>query len=909
MPQSYHETEHQELFVLDADLTAPIHLHVPSALGPLSYLLCLRLPAAHADTLGDTTARLTVGGLRPDDVECRCGQNVPSPAQYPSAAAGEVWMLFSEARVSRGDATLTFANLPSGLTRAHVLLCTWPRFIASGQADSWIACQADPAWAPGGVPLGGIGTGKVEVSRDGRFRNFSGNNNQDMPLEEPDGLDGAGLLIGCGDQTVALATRPCGAVAPCPSLTAALRFPQVTLTAAAALPELDAQVRLAGPTVPHNLELASLPGFILRWRLDNHADEAREIDCTLAWPNVVGAGGGIDKTESQTGYADGYYRYFEAPEAPAAETVTGDGFTALAYTNSPNPISPSADGKHLVAVRTDAARVTCNPDSRRGSITATVSVAPGASATVDMAVCWAMPHWIDTLGEDRGAYWQNHCTDGQAILKRLFTDFQTILDEGAALAELLAETDLPDWLRDRLSNCCYPLVTNSVFYRDGRFSINEGPTEMAGCYGTIDQRLGAHPATQILFPALNQQELDEFAAYQAENGGINHDLGGGHLEAGPQDRGWPDLHCSFILQHARHAWSTGDSAFAAGAWPKCVAALERHAGWAEAGGGVAQVGDGLGTSYDGYHYHGTTPYMATLWIAALQVMQRWAVARGDAAVQARAEALLAGAHERLEADLWNGRYYRAYGSQSGPQNDNCHAGMLAGEVFARLLAGTDVLPHDRLTSCCAALLDLNGSDAFRIPPDEVSPEGTCMVEYGWLPYVESFGLTALAINKQTGFLAPWERVLKAMDGGGAHPCDTRLMYQPLNGLPSWGAYYMTAPASWLVYDAALDFWCEPGNGTLRLAPLWEGRFAVVHPRFWALGEHQTTAGSETVSLTCRQVFGEAPVIKALEVPAGPQAITVDGEARTREAWTPCYDRVAIAPMTLTVGTRLSWTVG
>ena len=277
----------------------------------------------------------------------------------------------------------------------------------------------------------------------------------------------------------------------------------------------------------------------------------------------------------------------------------------------------------------------------------------------------------------------------------LFERFERILNGGGALEALIHSSDLPGWLKSRLLNCCYPLVTNSVLYKDGRFSINEGPTEMAACFGTIDQRLGAHPATQLLFPDLNSCELEQFAAIQGPQGGIQHDLGGGTLERGPGESAWPDLTCSFVLQCARHARTTGNRSFEERMWPRVRKAIARHGEWADAGGGVAQVGKGLGTSYDGYHYFGTTPYMGTLWLATLRVGRAWAQRRNDAELLTKIERWMQAAQVRLDSDLWNGQFYCSYGSVDGPRNPNSHAGMLAGEYFSRMLVGEDVIGSDQ----------------------------------------------------------------------------------------------------------------------------------------------------------------------------------------------------------------------
>jgi uncharacterized protein (DUF608 family) len=681
------------------------------------------------------------------------------------------------------------------------------------------------------------------------------------------------------------------------------------LAARDVFPGIDVEATASASFVPHDLRLSSLPGFVIRWKVINRSSEEALVTCRLHWPNLVGQGGGLAAGRRSDG--DDWYRFWEAPDNPRAEVLTENGFKAIRYSNDPSPVCASADGHHYLAVSTAAGTPVVEPDARVGAVGASLSVPAGGEARLDTAVAWEMPHWIDFNGKDQGVYWQNFVS-GSGIPAGLLENADRIIDEGGALNRLIAGTDLPPRLKARLANCCYPLITNSVFFKDGRFSINEGPTEMGGCYGTLDQRLGSHPATQLLFPQLNRQELSQFAAYQSPDGGVNHDFGHGHLDSGPRKTNWPDLTCSFILQLARHAWSTGDTAFEREFYPHAVRAMQKHRAWADEGNGVAQVGvEGRGTSYDGYHYIGTTPYVATLWMAALRVMEVWAARVGDQELPALVEPLVRRALERIEADLWNGSYYRAYGSPTGPNNDNCHAGMMAGEWYARMLAGVDVLPAERLASCAEALLTMNGNERFAVPPDEVSPDYSGITEFAWLPYVECFCLAPLALINHGRMLPVWERILHAMDGDGKHPCDTRLMYRPTTGEPSWGAYYMTAPASWLVYDALLDFFYSPEDGVLRLDPKLEGRFPVVHPLFWGVGE----AHGRAVSLRVLRTFGDPGwQIRAIEsagavtLPApAPSAAREAGRKPGRKTLTRgAYVRTPIEPAPLQTGTLLRW---
>ena len=863
----YRESEHQELWYPDVDLTKPVQVHIPSALGLLGYFVCVRVPGKWADKLGDVTVKAKIGGLRPDDLHLKAGEGVTVEDRVPSLEKGFVWRLLCRAYMSRGDGQLSFLNWPRKLGKTDLLLCTWPRYLVSGQADDWLECQDDPLWTPTGIPLGGIGGGRIDLCRDGRFRNFSGNNNQDMPLEDPAGLPMAFLAVEQGDElhTLTSSQMAIGDFDCCRMLEFTGRFPQAELSAVDCLPGVDVTVVASGTLCPHNLRWSSIPGLLLRWHVTNTTKVEQKVVCLFNWPNVIGYGGGIAQEETDTGKGDGTYCYWEDTDGAIESKVQTDLYDGVLFRGTDKPNRLNSSGRHILAVkRVQDADSGAKGSAGEGYVWQEVTVPAGGTETVDMALVWAMPHWVDTKGGNRGHYWQNHFAGAEEMAAELLKHSDEILKQAGSLADLLEKTDLPDWLKSRLSNCNYPLVSNSVWVKDGRFSINEGPTEMSGVYGTIDQRLGAHFATQALFPELNAKELREFAAVQAENGDINHDLGAGHLESPARGQRWPDIQCSFVIQTARHAWTTGDKAFEAEMWPKARKALLRTAIWAEEGGGVAQVGhkSGLGTSYDGYHYEGTTPYVGTLWLAALAVAEKWARRLNDAEIIPQIEKWRAAAIDRMEKDLWNGSFYWTYNSAQGPKRETAFAGMLAGQVYTRMLTGTNVLPDDRLLPSVDALMKLNGSAKFGVPPDEVTPAGESAVEFGWLPYVEAFGLTAAATARDPRVLPLWERMMAAVDQNGTRLCDTRLMYRPQSGEPSWGAFYMTAPASWLVYDSLLDFFYSPDDALLRLNPQFAGKMAVVHPLWWGIAE----ARDGKITLRIERVFTDQPLaIAAVEV--------------------------------------------
>jgi uncharacterized protein (DUF608 family) len=860
-----YENEHQELFYPGADPTRPIAVHIASPLCPLDYYLFARVPAEIISRLDRVTIEIDVDGLHEDHLKLPAGHEAPTPREYPARQPSYRWYCLGKMAICRGNGHLVLHNWPGESTAVDLLLCTWPRFVSSGQADEWLMAQADPAWTSTGVPLGGIGCGRIDICRDGRFRNFSMNENLDAPLEQPDGVPGVYLALTVDGATVDMATRPIiTGHAACRTLTYTPRFPQAVLCADQIAPGLHATVTLSGTLCPHDLQRSAIPGFLVHWLIRNEGTAPCRVALHMGWPNLIGAGGGIARKESGIGSGDGVYHHWNDPTDRHETILDEPRWLAIRYTGVPAAQFASSAGEHLLAIRREeGVDVSALASDGQGEVTATVTVPPGGQATAIMCAVTAMPAWIDALGIDRGAYWQNEFVNGREMLGVLLDDAESVLHDAGALAAHLDDSTLPDWLRRRLSNCCYPLVTNSLLYRDGRFSISEAPTEMAGCYGTIDQRLAAHPATHLLFPSLNAMELTLFSNIQHENGGIQHDLGAGHLERAPGEVPWPDLTCSFIIQTAIHAWSTGDEEFAQAMWPRARRALLRHARWAEAGGGVAQVGDELGTSYDCYHYIGTTGYMATLWLATLAISERWAGMMHDENLLPEIAHWRAIARTRLDDDLWNGRFYRAYGNREGVRREACHAGQLAGQVFARLYSGENVLEAARIDACLDSLFALNGNNRFPSPPDEVDANGDAASSIGVLPYIESYLLASAASVADPRVWSLWQRLCTLYEGNGSRPCDTRCMYLP-QGTPSWGVYYMTAPASWLVYQALLDFVYTPADGLLRLRATMPGRYPLIHPCFWATAE---IGEDGEVTLEVKKTFGDHTYeLRELEVP-------------------------------------------
>ncbi|MHC4884537.1 MAG: hypothetical protein ACYTGH_05570, partial [Planctomycetota bacterium] len=83
MQRVFEESEHQEVFLLGANLEQPVPLHIPSALGALNYFVILRGPTGLSETLTGVRVAAKLTGLRSTDVEVAAGEGIDGMREIP----------------------------------------------------------------------------------------------------------------------------------------------------------------------------------------------------------------------------------------------------------------------------------------------------------------------------------------------------------------------------------------------------------------------------------------------------------------------------------------------------------------------------------------------------------------------------------------------------------------------------------------------------------------------------------------------------------------------------------------------------------------------------------------------------------------------------------------------------------
>ncbi|MCY2931442.1 MAG: GH116 family glycosyl-hydrolase, partial [Planctomycetota bacterium] len=159
--------------------------------------------------------------------------------------------------------------------------------------------DAEKCNVPAGVPLGGIGAGKVELTAKGLFTAATTNNNQDCPIYRLPGSYFAIQAQAAGEQgrvTRLLQTESVDQFfRPVHAIEASLRFPEANLVYRDPFLPVEAALHAFSPHVPHDVASSSLPCAFFRFTLRNPSDRTQTIRLLFSWENIVNVGGSMTR--------------------------------------------------------------------------------------------------------------------------------------------------------------------------------------------------------------------------------------------------------------------------------------------------------------------------------------------------------------------------------------------------------------------------------------------------------------------------------------------------------------------------------------------------------------------------------------------------------------------------------------
>jgi len=727
-----------------------------------------------------------------------------------------------------------------------------------------------------GLPLGGIGTGRLELLTNGTLGSFSCANNWDVPTFWTEGSFFA-LWTNAGAAPRAMMLHPPRSAGGwgLPTVDAINfigRFPVAELSYEAAGMPLEVSLRAQGMLTPGNAELSSLPAAIFAFTIKNNDSQPADVAVLASLENLCGQGGYY---YVKPDWSENVRERFESVSGARQENWQSKSLKGLLFTNDREPrdvreanaftdyalgcdghggasrcISWNVDGGRPafwdefaasgVLPRGDHKAEGINGKYRpAGAVAKKVTIEPGKSADAVFVLSWYhRGHTTFRDGVDHGHAYQAQCGDVWETAAAARESREIIAAIVDRFHGMIRDSSLPAWLQTKLINGAFPTTTSSVWTADGIFSMHESPTEMAGAVGTIDQRMAAHPFTFAFFPELDRCELDWFRRCQQPDGQIPHMIGNVYDKLGSADTffcvtGWPDLSCSFILQTYRHFLHTGDREYLA----QNFDAYARAITWMQS---TDKLGLGLpigGCTYD-YEQHewkagAPMIFNAVCYLGALRTAIDAArrLSRDDLASEW--SAAFDKAHAALMARYWNGRWFRKWiHPGTGAENPNCFVSQLAGDWFVRLLGLQPLFDDGIVDSVLDSIVELNVRPHHPAIPMEVKPTGEIAVDTCYIQQHEPYlGMELIYRGRVKDGLDVLRRRQEITWRANSNPWGEALAVHAPSGREMLLFDYMTSAAAWNVLYALAGVTVDAEKPSLRLKPQMDGARRMVLPIF------------------------------------------------------------------------------
>jgi len=617
------------------------------------------------------------------------------------------------------------------------------------------------AQASNGVPLGGLGTGYIELGSDGIFRNITINNNRTNASKIPI-WDNSFLALRCFDGTntttrLLRTSIPESLEAIAPAYSALSKnevswhglYPTSNFQLKPNVCPIECQYQGLAPVVPYDTEASTLPLVMFNFSITNTSQKKQQVSTLLNWENVRGCIAG--ETVENRGYTH--------PISLTDEDQSLHAHDDLARAESSYPIGMSfalrepcetnPEGNYaLVVNRREDEQVSFmnwdptieadqldfwNTFEQKGRLPSTLShetgkncaalcnvteLQPGESRSINFVLAWHCPAF--TL---KGVFLGNNYT-------LEFADSLEVAEYGLKHGEYFkkavsnwqkrfTQSSLPAWYSRMLINSSHVLTSNSILSLNGEFSLMETPEDPL--YGMTDRAFYSSIGPLLFFPQYADRELMQLSDTEKTEtpGRVFRHLGKDTIREPGHGEGNAiqiDINAKFILMVYRNFHMTGKLANLITIYPRLKKIIEYSLSLDKDGDCIPDA-EGDATTFRGWAMYGLTSYTGSLWIAAMVAYADLTRQLKNEEEARKYEDMAKHALQHMEKRLWNNQnnYYNLYHSmkpsKSHPASDtSCHSGQLVGPWAAEFLKLGGWFPHQRTYAALRSIEQFNNRE-------------------------------------------------------------------------------------------------------------------------------------------------------------------------------------------------------
>ncbi len=353
-----------------------------------------------------------------------------------------------------------------------------------------------------------------------------------------------------------------------------------------------------------------------------------------------------------------------------------------------------------------------------GGVTRSLTLAPGACGTVEFVITWHFTN-LSTLarGSETGCYYSKRFSDAAEVAEHIAANRKQLVDRTLLWRDTWYNSTLPYWFLDRLTIPLDCLASTTCYrFADGRFYTFEGVRSCLGHPNHVWHYAQGHAR---IFPELEQDVLervwygfgyrpDGSIAYRGEHGGESA----------------IDGHCGTVLAVLRAHQTSPDGGMLARLWPKVRKSIEYANGCDRDGDGL--LDSSMLTTLD-EPWYGQSPWLSSLYIAALKAGEQLATEMGDGdfARDCRERAALGRA--AMDAKLFNSEWFVQVADPENPHKlgayETCHIDQVLGQGWAWQVGLGRVLNETTTRSALRSIWKYNFARNLDAYDDQADPKG------------------------------------------------------------------------------------------------------------------------------------------------------------------------------------------
>jgi uncharacterized protein (DUF608 family) len=585
----------------------------------------------------------------------------------------------------------------------------WTEFAAEGFDDPVSGIVFDGGRVTTGVPLGGLGTGSIDLNGNGCFGRTSIFNHFAPPHE----MHLPFLGVAVGEKSFCLTTVDLPGVNRCRRIRYWGHYPVADLEY-----ETDAPVavglRAWAPFLLGDAQRSNTPAAFFEVHAKNRTAQRQILRVVLAFP-----GPPADRPSSAE--CASVQLHTEGIGGACVEWREGS-YVLATPLDSKVEVGGSIGGLQWNEIAAALPQTAADDPGR--SVCAEFVLDAGASLEIPFVLAWFVPRWLGSPAHSYRHAYAERFRDARDVAKQALTNrLHWRKQIFSWQTEIYRETEFPVWLRDQMVNGMHTITRDAFWasqsipsqrwYGDaGLFGLTESPRTTPHVCNPSDW-YGNLPLV-FFFPEQMRALLRAYVHYQLPTGEVPLGIGEKADFAGQPVYQVMHLMNSCVHIHLiDRLWQRDrDPAILQEFYPTAVQALSYMRsllGDDDAGLPELDADPIPNQFYGDWPWYGLSIHVAGFWIAAIRMMERMAAVSGDTATESLCREWGRAASQTVERKLWNGSAYLLYrDDRDGRRSETILANQLVGQWCARLHSLPGLYPEDHIHRALDLVLEVCG---------------------------------------------------------------------------------------------------------------------------------------------------------------------------------------------------------